>query len=128
MAEFFSGLKDDFVQSFLEGDRWLLYLKGIGVTLQVAALALVLGIILGILVAVVRTTHDQQRPGCRNPILGVLNTICQVYTTVIRGTPIMVQLLIMYFVIFASTRNQIGVAMLTFGINSGAYVSEIIRG
>ena len=128
MAEFFSGLKDDFVQSFLEGDRWLLYLKGIGVTLQVAALALVLGIILGILVAVVRTTHDQQRPGCRNPILGVLNAICQVYTTVIRGTPIMVQLLIMYFVIFASTRNQIGVAMLTFGINSGAYVAEIIRG
>ena len=57
-----------------------------------------------------------------------LNGVCQVYTTVIRGTPIMVQLLIMYFVIFASTRNQIGVAMLTFGINSGAYVSEIIRG
>lgn len=65
MAEFFSGLKDDFSQSFLEGDRWLLYLKGIGVTLQVAAIALVLGIILGILVAVVRTTHDQQRPAGR---------------------------------------------------------------
>ena len=128
MAEFFSGLKDDFSQSFLEGDRWLLYLKGIGVTLQVAAIALVLGIILGILVAVVRTTHDQQRPGRKNPVLGVLNVICQIYTTVIRGTPIMVQLLIMYFVIFASTRNQIAVAMLTFGINSGAYVSEIIRG
>lgn len=61
-------------------------------------------------------------------MLGLLNTICQVYTTVIRGTPIMVQLLIMYFVIFASTRNQVAVAMLTFGINSGAYVSEIIRG
>ena len=128
MAEFFSGLKDDFIQSFVEGDRWLLYLKGIGVTLQVAAMALVLGIILGVLVAVVRTSHDQQRPGKHNPVLGVLNVICQIYTTVIRGTPIMVQLLIMYFVIFASTRNQIGVAMLTFGVNSGAYVSEIIRG
>ncbi len=75
-----------------------------------------------------RTSHDQQRPGKHNPVLGVLNVICQIYTTVIRGTPIMVQLLIMYFVIFASTRNQIGVAMLTFGVNSGAYVSEIIRG
>lgn len=128
MAEFFSGVKDDFIQSFVEGDRWLLYLKGIGVTLKVAAIALVLGIILGVLVAVVRTSHDQQRPGKHNPVLGILNVICQIYTTVIRGTPIMVQLLIMYFVIFASTRNQIGVAMLTFGINSGAYVSEIIRG
>lgn len=128
MAEFFSGVKDDFIQSFVEGDRWLLYLKGIGVTLKVAAAALVLGIILGVLVAVVRTSHDQQRPGKHNPVLGVLNVICQIYTTVIRGTPIMVQLLIMYFVIFASTRNQIGVAMLTFGINSGAYVAEIIRG
>ncbi len=124
----FSNLKDDFIQSFVEGNRWLLYLKGVGVTLEVAAVALVLGIILGVLVAVIRTTHDQQRNGHKNPVVGVLNTICQVYTTVIRGTPIMVQLLIMYFVIFASTRNQIAVAMLTFGINSGAYVSEIIRG
>ena len=128
MNEFFSNLKDDFIQSFVEGDRWLLYLKGVGVTLEVAAVALILGIILGVLVAVVRTTHDQQRPGRKNPVIGVLNSICQIYTTVIRGTPIMVQLLFMYFVIFASTRNQIGVAMLTFGINSGAYVSEIIRG
>lgn len=128
MAEFFSNLKADFIQSFVEGDRWLLYLKGVGITLEVAAMALVLGIILGVLVAVIRTTHDQQRPGRKNPVIGFLNGVCQVYTTVIRGTPIMVQLLIMYFVIFASTRNQIAVAMLTFGINSGAYVSEIIRG
>lgn len=128
MADFFSNLKADFIQSFVEGDRWLLYLKGVGITLEVAAMALVLGVILGVLVAVIRTTHDQQRPGRKNPVIGFLNGVCQVYTTVIRGTPIMVQLLIMYFVIFASTRNQVGVAMLTFGINSGAYVSEIIRG
>lgn len=128
MVRLFSNLKEDFIQSFVEGDRWLLYLKGVGVTLEVAAMALVLGIILGVLVAVIRTTHDQQRPGHSNPVLGALNGVCQVYTTVIRGTPIMVQLLIMYFVIFASTRNQIAVAMLTFGVNSGAYVSEIIRG
>jgi len=118
----------DFYQSFVEGDRWLLYLKGLGTTFEVTILALVIGVVLGVLVAVVRTMHDQQRTGRRNPLLGMINAICKVYTTVIRGTPMMVQLLIMYFVIFAGTRNQLGVAMLAFGINSGAYVSEIIRG
>lgn len=129
MSEFWSGVQHDFFQSFIEGDRWQLYLKGIGVTLLVAALALILGTILGVLVAIIRTLHDQQAVGKKkNPVLGVANKFCQVYTTAIRGTPIMVQLLIMYFVIFSNTRNQILVAMLTFGINSGAYVSEIIRG
>lgn len=129
MSAFWVDFQHDFFQSFIEGDRWQLYLKGIGVTLLVAALALVLGTILGVMVAIIRTLHDQQAIGKKkNPILGLANGICQVYTTAIRGTPIMVQLLIMYFVIFSNTRNQIMVAMLTFGINSGAYVSEIIRG
>ena len=118
----------DFYQSFVEGDRWLLYLQGLGVTFQITIAALILGVVLGIVVAVVRTSHDQQRAGRRNPILGFFNVICKIYTTIIRGTPMMVQLLIMYFVIFAGTRNTLGVAMLTFGINSGAYVAEIIRG
>ena len=118
----------DFFQSFVEGNRWLLYLKGLLVTFEVTLLALVIGVVLGVLVAVVRTMHDQQRAGQKNPLLGLVNAICMVYTTVIRGTPMMVQLLIMYFVIFAGTRNQLGVAMLAFGVNSGAYVAEIIRG
>jgi His/Glu/Gln/Arg/opine family amino acid ABC transporter permease subunit len=118
----------DFYQSFVEGDRWLLYLKGLGVTFEITIVALILGVVLGILVAVVRTVHDQQRPGQKHPVLGVINGICKIYTTIIRGTPMMVQLLIMYFVIFAGTRNTLGVAMLAFGINSGAYVAEIIRG
>lgn len=124
MEKFASG----FHQSFIEGDRWLMYVKGLGVTLEVAAVALLLGVILGVLVAIIRTLHDQQRPGRKNHLLGFFNTVAQVYTTVIRGTPLMVQLLIMYFVIFVNTRNAVGVAMLTFGINSGAYVAEIIRG
>ncbi len=124
MEKFISG----FNQSFIEGDRWLMYVKGIGVTLEVAAVALLLGIVLGVIVAIVRTLHDQQRPGQKHALLEVINKIAQLYTTVIRGTPLMVQLLIMYFVIFANTRNAVGVAMLTFGINSGAYVAEIIRG
>jgi len=119
----------DFYQSFIQGSRWLMYAKGLLVTMEITAVALLIGVALGILVAVIRTTHDLQRPGRRgNPVVGLLNVLCKVYTTVIRGTPMMVQLLIMYFVIFAGSRNQTGLAMLAFGINSGAYVSEIIRG
>ena len=117
-----------FYQAFIEKDRWLQYLNGMGTTLLVTAMALTIGIVLGILVAVIRTAHDQQRPGKRNPILGVINFICKLYVTVIRGTPMMVQLLIMGFVIFKSSRDFTSVGALTLGINSGAYVAEIIRG
>ena len=117
-----------FYQAFVEADRWKQYLGGMGTTLYVTALALALGVCLGIIVAVVRTAHDQQRPGHRNPVLGVVNFVCKIYVTVIRGTPMMVQLLIMSAVIFASSREYTAVGALTLGINSGAYVSEIIRG
>ena len=117
-----------FFQAFIEGDRWKQYLSGVGTTLMVTAMALAIGVVLGIIVAMVRTGYDQQRPGKKNPILGILNGICQVYITVIRGTPMMVQLLIMGFVIFSSSRNYTMVGALTLGINSGAYVAEIIRG
>lgn len=124
--EFWAKLQNDFFQSFINDNRWLSYLKGLGVTISVTILALVLGIALGVLIAVVRSAHDQQL-GKVNPVLGFFNAVCKIYVTVIRGTPMMVQLLIMYFVIFVSTRNQVAVAVLAFGINSGAYVSEIIR-
>ena len=117
-----------FYQAFIEGDRWMQYLKGVGTTLLVTALALIIGIVLGVLVAIVRTAHDQQRPGKHNPLLGIVNGICKIYVTIIRGTPMMVQLLIMGFVIFKSSRNFTYVGALTLGINSGAYVAEIIRG
>lgn len=117
-----------FYQAFLQADRWQLYLKGVGTTLVVTALALALGVVLGSVVALVRVAHDQQRPHRRNPVLGFFNAICKVYTTVIRGTPMMVQLLIMSMVVFQSSRNFTAVGALTLGINSGAYVSEIIRG
>ena len=117
-----------FYKAFVDGGRWHLYIDGVLNTLRITAMALILGVILGILVAVVRTAHDQQRPGRKNPVLGLLNTVCQVYTTIIRGTPMMVQLLIMGFVIFASSRNFTMIGTLTLGINSGAYVSEIVRG
>ena len=94
-----------FYQAFLYSDRWQQYFKGVGTTLLVTAIALVLGVVLGAIVAMVRVGHAQQKPHHRNPILGVLNAVCQVYVTVIRGTPMMVQLLIMSMVIFANSRN-----------------------
>jgi len=117
-----------FYQAFIEKDRWRQYLNGVGTTLYVTVMALILGIILGLLTAIIRTMHDQQRPGRKNPVLGFLNAIFKVYVTVIRGTPMMVQLLIMGFVIFSSSREFQLVGALTLGINSGAYTSEIIRG
>ena len=121
-----------FYQAFLENDRWIQYLKGVGTTLMVTAMALAIGIVLGILVAMVRTAYDQRRPGQGSLLSRILwkivNGICQVYVTVIRGTPMMVQLLIMGMAIFSHSRNFTMVGALTLGINSGAYVAEIIRG
>lgn len=123
---------DQFEQTFITDSRWKYFAKGIGVTMQVTVLALLLGIALGIIIAVVRSAHDSQRKGQRgigHAVLGVLNFICRIYLTVIRGTPTTVQLLIIWFIIFRSAKDDamIWVAALSFGINSGAYVAEIVR-
>ena len=125
---FFDNFFRLFYQAFIEGSRWQLYLRGLAVTLQLTVIALCIGIVLGVLVAVVRTAHDQQRLGRRSIFLSLCNILCQIYTTVIRGTPMMVQLLIWGFVIFSSSRNKTMVGALGIGINSGAYVAEIVRG
>lgn len=117
-----------FYQAFLEAGRWKQYLAGVGTTLLVTAMALCLGVVLGSITALIRVAHDQQRPGHHNPVLAVLNLVCKVYATVIRGTPMLVQLLIMSMVIFSGSRQFTLVGALTLGINSGAYVSEIVRG
>lgn len=121
-------LKEQFIISFIENDRWLLLLKGLRISFTVMILALLLGVVIGTLVAVIRTSYDQQRQGQKHSWwLAVLNWLMKVYVTIIRGTPMMVQLLIMGFVVFAASRNLILIAVLTLGINSGAYVSETIR-
>jgi len=117
-----------FYKAFISGGRWKLYLSGVLTTVEVTILALLMGVVLGVLVAVVRTAHDQQRPNSRNLLLGVLNFLCKIYTTVIRGTPMIVQMLIMGSVIFASSRNFTFIGTIALGINSGAYVAEIVRG
>lgn len=131
MGEWFLKLANDFSQTFIAKDRWMLFAKGFTVTIRVAICALLLGIVIGIVIAVIRSAHDSRKkktPGVGNVFLNIADVICRVYLTVIRGTPMMVQLMIMYFVIFSSTRRSIMVAILAFGINSGAYVAEIVRG
>ena len=113
----------DFYANFIDGDGWLLMLKGLGVTFQITVFALIVGVLIGFLVAIVRSTYDKTGK------MRVLNAICKLYLTVIRGTPVVVQLLIIYYVIFASVSiDKTIVAVLSFGINSGAYVAEIVRG
>ena len=117
-----------FYTAFVEADRWQMYLKGLVVTFEITLVSIAMGLVLGLFVAMVRTAHDQQRPGRRNPALGLVNLICKVYATVIRGTPMMVQILIWAFVILRGERNKVMVGMIGMGVNAGAYISEIIRG
>ncbi len=116
-------------RAFIEGGRGKLYLQGLGTTLELTVIALIFGVILGLVVAMVRTAHDQQRQDRRkNFFLGIANVLCQIYTTVIRGTPMLVQLFIWNFVILRSERNKVLVGFIGLAVNSGAYVAEIIRG
>ena len=122
----------DFEQAFITDDRYKHLVSGLGVTFLVTLGATVLGILLGVIVALIRSTYDKNsltmRPGVSKMVLSVLNKISEAYLTVIRGTPMLVQLMIAYFVIFVSvSKHKVLVAILAFGINSGAYVAEIIR-
>ncbi len=115
-------LQDKFYQNFIDESRWKYITEGLGVTLQVTFFAVIIGIVIGFLVAIVRSTYDKTGK------LKILNLICKVYLTVVRGTPVVVQLLIIYFVIFGSSDiSKVLVAIMAFGFNSGAYVAEIFR-
>ncbi len=111
-----------FTATFITDQRYLLFLNGLKNTLIITVGAALMGVVLGFIIAYIRTTHD------RIGKLGFLNWLCKLYLTVIRGTPTMIQLLIMYFVIFGSVKiDKVPVAIIAFGINSGAYVAEIFR-
>ena len=130
-GDLWNGLKDDFINNFVTQKRYMYLLKGLGITFEVTFFAALLGILLGIIVALVRSSHDklaeEMRPGFLKGLLGFFNFFANIYLTVIRGTPMVVQLMIAYFVIFATSNNKVLVAILAFGVNSGAYVAEIIR-
>lgn len=116
----------NFYLNFIKDSRWRYITNGLGTTFTVTFFAVVLGVALGFLIALVRSTADKS--GSKSVVLKILNGICKVYLTVIRGTPAMIQLLIMYYIVFASPNvSKQFVAILTFGINSAAYVAEIFR-
>ena len=111
-----------FYLNFISEDRWRYITDGLQTTLIITCFACLMGIVLGFIVGMIRSTHDKTGK------LKFLNVICQIYLTVIRGTPVVVQLLIIYFVVFGSARiDKVIVAIMAFGINSGAYVAEIFR-
>jgi His/Glu/Gln/Arg/opine family amino acid ABC transporter permease subunit len=115
-----SRLYDDFISQ----DRYMYLVKGLGNTILITIFALLIGVAIGVAIALIRVSYQQQKK--KGPILWILNFISGLYLTVIRGTPMVVQLMIMYFVIWASGA-PIMIAIVSFGLNSGAYVAEVIR-
>ncbi len=130
MTEFFQ----EFKRVMFEGNRFDFIIDGLVNTFVITLGSLIFGIILGVFVAIVRSTYDKNKSHLKKKggvgywLMSALNGICQLYLTVIRGTPVVVQLMIFYFIIFATSDNGVAVATLAFGINSGAYVAEIFRG
>ncbi len=131
ITAWFEGVKAEFILNFVEKSRWKMLLTGLENTILITMMALCIGIVIGIAIAVIRCTWEtngkKMRRGFGKALLSLLNKIGVLYTTVIRGTPVVVQLLILYYIIFASSSNGLMVATLSFGLNSGAYVAEIIR-
>lgn len=129
MTEFFQ----EFKRVMFENNRFDFIIDGLKNTFLITLGSLILGIALGVIVAIVRSTYDKNHShlkkngGFSYYLFSFFNAICQLYLTVIRGTPVVVQLMIFYFIIFASTDNGVLVATFAFGINSGAYVAEIFR-
>ena len=121
MNEWFADVANKFQIAFIEGERYKLYLSGLGVTLQISLFAAILGVAIDIVVALMKLSVR------KNGKRSVFSYIAQIYIDVIRGTPSVLQLLIMWFIVMTNSKNGVLVAVLTFGINSGAYVAEIMR-
>ena len=126
--------KKQFILNFVEDSRWKYLTNGLKNTLTITIFALLIGIVIGIIVSMIRSTFDKTAEDVKKKniiayiFFWTVNALCKVYLTVIRGTPVVVQLMIAYFIIFVSSNNGIMVAAIAFGINSGAYVAEILRG
>ena len=131
MSEWFENLKMQFDLNFIQKDRWQYLWNGLGNTLRITLFACLIGIAFGTLIAIIRSTSDRvlptMRKGLGRTLLKILDKFCRLYLTVIRGTPAVIQLMICYYVIFASSRNSVLIATISFGLNSAAYVAEIVR-
>jgi len=132
MSDFWRSFSSQFNTAFVDDNRWRYMLQGLGNTLVLTFFALILGVVLGVVVAAVRSSWDRVAPtmskGPTKMLFSVADGLCRLYLTIIRGTPVMVQILIIFFVIMASSTNKMLCGIIAFGINSGAYVAEIIRG
>ena len=130
---FFTSFFAEFKRIMIDGNRFDFIIDGLKNTFIITLGSLAIGVFIGVIVAAVRTSFDKNqetlkaRGGVGYILIMIFNAICKVYLTVIRGTPVVVQLMIFYFIIFASTDNGVLVAIFAFGINSGAYVAEIFR-
>ena len=126
-------IKEQFYNALIVDDRWKWLFEGFRLTIIITFFAALLGSLIGIIISAIRSTYDKnydnlkRRGGFSYYALKVLNFISNIYVTVIRGTPVVVQLMIMYFIIMQDTNNSLLIAILAFGINSGAYVAEIYR-
>ena len=132
-----SDFQTKFYLNFIKDDRWKYITSGLGNTLKITVFALIFAVIIGVLVAIIRYSYDKNHTNKAGNfiqsllqfLLAVANGICHVYLTIIRGVPVVVQLLIIYFIIFASPDvSKIFCAVVAFSLNSGAYVAEIVRG
>ena len=132
-----SDFQTKFYLNFIKDDRWKYITSGLGNTLNITVFALIFAVIIGVLVAIIRYSYDKNHTNKAGNfiqsllqfLLAVANGICHVYLTIIRGVPVVVQLMIIYFIIFASPDvSKIFCAVVAFSLNSGAYVAEIVRG
>jgi len=130
--EWISDFGYQFFKSFIHDERWMQYVEGLGNTLLLTFFALIVGLVLGVIIALIRVSwdnmHEELKPGPGKLVLRIGNIISKIYLTVIRGTPVVVQIMIIFFVIMASSNNKILAGVIAFGVNSGAYVAEIVRG
>ncbi len=121
---FFLNIGNQFYNSIIKDSRWKMLAEGLQNTLVIALFALIIGVVIGIIVAIIKVAAVMNK---KSRLLKIIDFICNIYINIIRGTPVVVQLLIMYFVIFVSVKNAILIATISFGLNSGAYVAEIMR-
>lgn len=131
MQAFIEEFKLDFYVNFIKENRWHHLAEGLFNTLKITFCALIIGIIIGVIVAAIRSTYDMtagtKKKSIGRYLFSFVNSICKAYLTIFRGTPVVVQLMIMYYAILISDSDGIMSAILAFGINSGAYVAEIMR-
>ena len=121
-------LLKSFNRTFIEGDRYKLFLNGLSVTITISIFSILLGIVIGLVIALIRLSRETEiTHPVGKPVVGFLRGVAYAYIDIIRGTPAVVQLMIMYYVVLVSVNSKVLIAIIAFGINSGAYVAEIFR-